>query len=169
MNRDQDDDERERPSKSRRKREHRAVQQLAEELAAMPESRLRRLELGARTREELGIARGMKPSGARNRQLRLIAKLISEDEDVDALRQGPEDLHREQRAAGARHHAAERLRERLLAEGESALEGLCLETPERERLRELLHAVHAPTGGVTATTARRELYRLALALLQREE
>ena len=65
----------------------------------------------------------------------------------------------------ARHHAAERLRDRLLQQGESALEGHGAAEADRLRARALLaEAAHAP-GSPPATAARRELYRLALSLV----
>jgi ribosome-associated protein len=154
----------ERPSKSQRKREHLELQQLAEALLALPESRLRDLPLAERTREELRVARGMSASGSRNRQIRLIAQLLL-GEDVEALRAPPRAQAAQQRAEALRHHRAEELRARLLVAGPAALEGLAASEAQRARAIELLRAAHAPTGGPRARSAQRELYRLALALV----
>lgn len=153
-----------RPSKSQRKREHAALQELAEALATLPDARVRRLPLGERSREELMLLRRMPAGGARNRQVRLLAQLLLE-EDLPALQAEPQAMAEKARRETARHHAAERLRDRLLQEGESALEGHGAAEAERLRARALLaEARHAP-GSPPATAARRELYRLALSLV----
>lgn len=161
---DQDPTAAERPSKSRRKREHRELQQLAEDLLALPESRLGTLPLAERTREELRLARHMPASGSRNRQVRLIAQLLLE-EDLEALRAPPREQAARERAEAARHHRAERLRERLLTEGSAALDASAATPQQRARAAELLHAALVPSGGPRARHAQRELYRLALELV----
>jgi len=152
------------PSKSSRKREHRNLQTLAESLAALPDSRYRKLPLAERTREALDVARRLTASGARNRQIRLIAQLLL-DEDTEALARPPQELAARSREEAARHHAAEKLRERLLESGTSVLEGTGA-TPEQCALaRALLHdaSPHAPSS--RSVPARRKLYRLALEIL----
>lgn len=153
-----------RPSKSQRKREHATLQVLAESLAALPEARLGRLPLGERSREELQLLRRMPSGGARNRQVRLLAQLLLE-EDLAALQAEPQAVAEKARRETARHHAAERLRDRLLLEGEAALEGHAVGEADRLRARALLAEARHPSGGPPATAARRELYRLALSLV----
>lgn len=152
------------PSKSSRKREHRNLQTLAESLAALPDARYRKLALAERTREALDTARRMTPSGARNRQIRLIAQLLL-DEDTEALARPPQELQTKAREEAARHHAAEKLREKLLESGTSALEGTSA-TPEQCALaRELLHDASPRAPSSRSVPARRRLYRLALEIL----
>lgn len=153
-----------RPSKSARKREHQALQALAEALIALPAARFRALALGERTREEFERARAMAPSGSRNRQVRLLAQLLLE-EDIDALRAAPEALARSHGADTALHHAAERLRDALLESGPAALEPHTPDASQRARAARLLADAAALTDGVRARTARRDLYRLARELL----
>ena len=153
----------ERPSKSQRKRAHHELQLLAEALLTLPESRFRALPLAERTRDQLAIARDMPASGSRNRQIRLIAQLLLE-EDIEALRAPPREQAAQQRAATLRHHRAEALRARLLELGPAALDGTAASAEQRAHAADLLHAAHAPGGGPRARTAQRELYRLALAL-----
>ncbi|MBP6381171.1 MAG: DUF615 domain-containing protein [Pseudomonadales bacterium] len=151
------------PSKSRRKREHRALQGLAEALIALPESRFRQLRLGERAREELLVARGMGASGARNRQIRLVAHLL-EDEDIEALARPVTELSAEARAATALHHRAERLRDVVLEKGPLAL-GFPLGAADSARLTGLRTEALAPFDAARARHARREIYRVLLALL----
>lgn len=152
------------PSKSQRKREHRALQELAESLLALPESRLRALPLDERAREELRVARGMSPSGARNRQIRLIAQLL-EEEDTAALMRPVAETAARARAEAALHHRAEQLRELVLEEGSPALP-LALGAEDSARLAALRTEALAPFDAARARHARREIYRVILALLQ---
>ena len=151
------------PSKSRRKREHQQLQLLAGSLSALPERQFRKLSLNERTREELLLLRSMSASGARNRQIRLIAKLL-EDENVAQLQSPGEALDADKRAATARHHRAERLRERLLAADNSVFEELERSTPEpvMAQLRELCTLAHAQVDGNRSRKAYRDIYRLLL-------
>jgi len=152
------------PSKSQRKREHRALQTLAESLIALPESRFRKLPLAERTRDALVAARGMSASGARNRQVRLIAHLL-EEEDIEALSRPIAELSAEARAETALHHRAERLRDLVLEKGALAL-GFPLGAADSARLAELRTEALAPFDAARARHARREIYRVILALLQ---
>ena len=152
------------PSKSQRKREHRALQTLAESLIALPESRFRKLPLAERTRDALVAARGMSASGARNRQVRLIAHLL-EEEDTGALAHPVAELSAAARAETALHHRAERLRDVVLEQGALAL-GFPLGAADSARLAELRTEALAPFDAARARHARREIYRVILALLQ---
>ena len=152
------------PSKSSRKREHRELQALAESLAALPETRFRKLPLSERARDALDAARRMARSGSRNRQIRLIAQLLLE-EDTEALSRPPQELEAKAREEAARHHAAEKLRERLLEAGEPALEGTNATPEQRERARSLLHDASPRAPSSRSVPARRALYRLALEIL----
>ena len=152
------------PSKSQRKREHRELQLLAETLIALPEGRFRKLRLGERAREELEAARAMARGGSLNRQVRLIAQLLV-DEDIEAISRPSQELEARAREETARHHAAEKLRERLLIEGEKALETITATPEQRERARGLLLDASSAAPTSRSTPARRELYRLSLEIL----
>lgn len=153
------------PSKSSRKREHRELQALAESLAALPEARFRKLPLAERTRDALEVARRMARSGARNRQIRLIAQFLL-DEDTDTLSRPPREMETKAREEAARHHAAEKLREKLLESGESALDSASVTPEQRARLRSLLHDASPRAPSSRSVPARRALYRLALEILE---
>jgi len=152
------------PSKSQRKREHRALQELAQALVALPQNRFRRLPLGERTREELVVARTMSASGARNRQIRLIAHLL-EQEDTGALMRPLEEDAARERAAVALHHRAEELRELVLAQGAPGLD-LPLGAADSARLAALRTEAISPFDATRARHARRELYRVLLRVLE---
>ncbi len=153
-------------SKSQRKREHLAVQELAAELAALPAARLRRLGLDAGLEQEIRAAAAMKASGARNRQLRHIAQRLAEH-DPAALTASIAALSAPDRAQVAREQRAAALRERVLEEGSSAL-GVPLGAADSARLAALRTTARSDSDATRARHAHREIYRLILALLSRE-
>ena len=153
-------------SKSQRKREHLALQALAAELAALPATRLRRLELDAELEQEIRAAGAMKASGARNRQLRHVAQQLAEH-DPAALAARLAALSAPDRAQVAREQRAAALRERVLEEGCGAL-GLPLGAADSARLAALRTCARSASDATRARHAQREIYRLILALLSRE-
>jgi ribosome-associated protein len=151
------------PSKSQRKRDHLAVQKLATELISAPAAWLVDFDLGERTRSELLSARRMSPGGSRNRQIRLLAQLLV-DEDIDRLRSRLDTAAAPNRAAAALHHDAERWRNRILKEGAPAIQEFTASTGAgtAARLSELRALSLDPLGGRRARHAHRELFRLLL-------
>lgn len=152
------------PSKSQRKRDHHALQELAAELAALPESRLSRLELDPELREAIRTTRTMRASGARNRQLRHLAQQLLQG-DPRALRTELDRFSSRDRAQVAREQRAAMLRDRVLEKAETAPE-LGLDTEGAVRLAELRRTALAGTDATRARHARREIYRLILARLE---
>lgn len=72
-------------SKSARKRAHKRRQQDVDQLCRLSPDKLASLPLPALLIEQLEVARQMKPSSARNRQLRYLAGLIDKlDADSQA-------------------------------------------------------------------------------------
>lgn len=153
------------PSKSQRKREHHALQALATELSELAENRLLRIELDDATRQDIRLARSMKASSARNRQLRHIARQLQQY-DPQVLRSQLAALTQRDHEQVARERQATRLRERVLEHGEAVLE-LPLEADERTRLAQLRIAALAGVDSTRTKHARREIYRLILQGLAR--
>ncbi|AGA89321.1 hypothetical protein Thimo_0463 [Thioflavicoccus mobilis 8321] len=135
------------PSKSQLKREHVALQQLAERLAAMPRAELERLGLSAATWAALDETARIKDLRARKRHWKRIANLL-EREDQDAVRMLVEEKAEQARLAAARHHEIERWRERLIHEGDAALTELLDRHPDidRQPLRQLVRAAQRDLG-----------------------
>lgn len=79
----------EKPSKSALKRAHKERQKMVDKLCKLKNEKFQKLSLPERITEELTVARGMKPSSARNRQIRFITSLMSEldDEQIANLEQ----------------------------------------------------------------------------------
>jgi ribosome-associated protein len=129
------------PSKSRRKREMHALQDLARRLISLPPGELRRLSLGAAVRDAIDEAARIKDPRARRRQYKHIANLLAGDESDRAhmLLNQRETLARRE---SARLHRLERWRDRLIEEGDAALQDLLRDYPgtDRQRLRTLVRA-----------------------------
>ncbi|MBR4422928.1 MAG: DUF615 domain-containing protein [Mailhella sp.] len=77
--------EEERPSRSQKKRESLALQEIGERLAALPLSRLAELPLPPALRDALEDCARMGSRGARRRQLQYIGRLMREAQEEGAL------------------------------------------------------------------------------------
>lgn len=132
------DDNQEIPSKSQQKREHHAVQTLAEALARLSASELEHIPLSDELREAVEGAFGLK-RGALQRQIRYIAKRLA-SEDTKKVGDALETLRHGSREETARHHRIERWRERLLEEGQEALSEFldAHHETDRQQLRQLI-------------------------------
>jgi ribosome-associated protein len=129
----------ERPSKSRRKRDAHALQDLAESLLELADSELERVPLPEPLREAVLAARGMRARGALARQKQYLGRLMREV-DPEPIRAALAGIRARGRAHVAQLHRIERWRDRLLAEGDAALAALVAEVPQadRQHLRSLL-------------------------------
>ncbi len=129
-------------SKTQRKREHQALVALARTLVELPASQLDRVPLDAAAREALLDARRLS-RGALQRQLLYVTRLLCQ-QDVAPVRDAVASCQGTGRRAAARLHRVERWRERLIAEGDAALEALLDAYPhaDRQHVRRLVRAVH---------------------------
>jgi len=105
----------ERPSKSQRKREMTALQDLGEELLALPVPKLRALPIPPELVEAVELAQRIHSREGLRRQRQYIGRLMR-DVDVGPLRLALDVDGAGHRLEVARMHAAERWRERLLGE-----------------------------------------------------
>lgn len=102
-------------SRTARKEAVHAITELAHQIAELPEATFRRLQLNDETREAFVVARGLKASSARARQLRHLGALLREDEEMLAgIRQTLEGNDQRQLADNKLFHDLEQLRDRLL-------------------------------------------------------
>jgi len=147
------------PSKSARKREQLALQQLGEQLIALNESELASLSLDERLEKAVLDAGRMKAHGALRRQKQLIGKLMR-DVDPDPIRAQlvklqADDMRRKQVFAGA-----EKWRDRIIMDGTSALVEFENESGSQDGE---LRALHAEFGVAFSEkdekTVRRKIFR----------
>lgn len=149
----------ERKSKSQKKREMTALQDLGEELVEISASTLASLDLPDDLRTAVHAARAMPQRGAHKRQLKFIGKLMR-DIDAEPIRQALDALTGRKRQATADFHKVERWRDRLMAGGETVVPELVAQYPriDRQRLLRLLQAAQGEFSGGGSPRAARELF-----------
>ena len=164
------DDEPDRPSKSERKRAAHAAQDLGEALIRLRDSELDALGLPERLTEAVREARQIRSRAAGARQRQYIGKLMREI-DLEPIRSALASRSERDAIETQLFKRAESWRERLIAEGEPALEDLARLRPtldptewsgrvaaaRRERGTGLRSGTVGPAG--------RELFRALRALL----
>jgi ribosome-associated protein len=160
----QDDEEMplfDRPSKSARKREASAAQDLGTRLIALKESDLRALDLPERLLDAILLAQRISARGGLARQRQYIGKLMR---DIDPV---PVETALGARSRGAqldaeRHKRIEAWRARLLTEGATALDELLKWCPGADR-KALQSLIDKATGdridSGSREAASRELFR----------
>lgn len=149
-----------RPSKSARKREIEMLQALAERMAGLSDKELKRLEVGEQLRAAIDLVRPMRPSGARNRQLKHCVKFMDMDELTEVMAY-LDDRHSQQVSINQEFHQLERWRDRLIAEGDEALNALFDERPglDRQRTRQLARDAAREKNTGKPVGAGRKLFR----------
>jgi ribosome-associated protein len=158
----------ERPSKSQRKREMHARQDLGERLVRLGNDSLRRLALPEILRDAIDEARRIKGHEALRRQMQYIGRLMR-DSDYAAIQSSYDTLLGGSRDAIALMHRCERLRDALI-DDEAALPGFLAQHPgiDTQWLRAKVRAVRAERAAARPPRQARELYQWLHALLQGE-
>lgn len=149
----------ERPSKSQRKREMHARQDLGAKLVELGPEALRRMALPEGLREAIEEARRIRSHEARRRQLQYIGRLMR-DADFAAIESAYEHERGGSRAAVSLMHRCERLREQLI-EDDAALDAFLQESPgiDVQWLRAKVRAARQERAAARAPKHARELYR----------
>lgn len=154
-------------SKSARKREHLALQDLGEALIGLGPSELESLPLDERLREAVVAARGMHAHGALRRQRQLIGKLMK-NADAAAIRASLERLAAGDRQANRVFHAAESWRDRVCAEGAPAVAEFAAATGAEARiLHQLAGELVASRDEKQRRNIGRKIFREVHAILSR--
>ena len=153
------------PSKTRRKAQMHALQDLGERLVRLSPSRLALLALPERLVEAIAQAQRITAHEARRRQLQFIGRLMR-DVDAAPIEARLAEWANAPNAEKARLHAVEQWRSRLLSEID-ALERVCAEVPAayRTRLAALIERTHAERAHGQPPHAYRELFRVLNTLL----
>jgi ribosome-associated protein len=148
------------PSKTRRKREMHALQDLGTALAALAPERLARLALPEALHEAILQVQRITKHEARRRQMQYIGRLMREV-DAEPIREALAGLEGRSQGAIARQHRVERLRLRLL-EDEGVLAELAAAHPEADMtaLRRLRRAALEEQARGKPPRAFREIFRL---------
>lgn len=149
----------ERPSKSQRKREMTALQDLGESLLRLTPAELARLDLPEALREAIGEMARLGSHEARRRQRQYIGRLMRQV-DPQPLRAAIEDATGESKQAVALMHRCERLRDALLAD-DAALAGVLADLPgaDVQQLRSTIRAARREHREGRPPKHARQLYR----------
>ena len=150
----------ERPSKSQRKRDAHALQDLAVSLVELADSELERVPMPDQLREAVLAARRMTAHGAIARQRQYLGRLMR-DIDPEPIRDALDAIHARGHAHVAHFHRLERWRDRLLAEGDTALQELLAEHPQldAQQLRSLMREAVRERKANKPPQAARALFR----------
>lgn len=161
-----EDDDYQPPSRSARKREAEALQKLGEQLVDLAPAQLREIPLSTELLEAIQLAQRIREFSGRRRQLQLIGRLMRK-QDPEPIQAALERLNQRSASAIAEHHQAERWRERLLAEGNSALTEFLEQYPtdEQQQLRQLIRTAQQEQAAERPPRATRELFRLLRKIL----
>ena len=125
------------PSKSQKKRESTALQDLGEELVALSKERIAKIDMPERLRDAILQAQRITAHEGRRRQMQFIGKLMRSAE-VEPLQSAVDEVKGASAASTARQHRLEALRTRLMAD-ESGFAQLAEDFPQADiqRLRQL--------------------------------
>lgn len=149
------------PSKTKRKRAMAELQELGENLVALPADRLRQVELPDDLRLAIGQARGMaRHDDARRRQMQYIGRLMR-SVDAQPIRAVLAAVRGDSADETATLHRIERLRSELLAD-ERILFTIASRSPsvDLQQLRSLRRAALAEQAQGRPPRSHRALFRL---------
>ena len=154
-------DETEYVSKSQLKRESHALQDLGKRLAALPAEHLARIPLDEQLREAIDLAKRIhNKRSALKRHYQFIGKLLRA-RDPDPIIEALAELDRESQQSIQQHHLAERWRDRIVDEGNGAIDALLRELPaaDRQKLRQLWRNHNVAPSDARRTQNARLIYK----------
>lgn len=154
------------PSKSARKREYLALQELGERLIALPDERIDEILSDDDLRDAIVEAKSIRSRSALRRQKQLIGKLMR-DVDPEPIRCGLELATRDERAAREVFRTAEDWRDRLIAERADSVRDFCVLTGTKpDELDGLLKQYHASRDDASRKRIGRQIFRTVRDQLQ---
>jgi ribosome-associated protein len=155
-----DDDEEVIISKSQLKRESNALQEMGEELVALPASKLARIPMPDELAEAVALARKIKARGGLKRQLQYIGKIMRSI-DAEPIEQALNELKNAAGKEAAKFHRLEQWRDRLIGEGDAVMGELLEEFPhaDRQHLRQLIRNAQAEAAKGKPPKSAREIFR----------
>lgn len=148
------------PSKSQRKRDADALQKLGEELIALKPSELAQFELPEMLLKAIEEARKLHQRGSLKRQRQYIGKLMRNVE-AEQIAQKMHELRNKHDVHSAQFKRLETWRDRIVAEGDSAISELLDEYPQADRqyLRQLQRKCQKEQQAGQTPASARQLFR----------
>jgi ribosome-associated protein len=158
------------PSRTKRKHDDQALQDLGEELVAVGEDKLAELDLPTRLLDAVLGAKRISKFGALRRQMQYIGRLMREEGDADAIRSQLGVWKGTSVAETARLHSIERWRARLIGD-ELALGELLDQFPhaDAQRLRALIRNVKREAEAKKPPRNFRELFQELREIIRTQE
>jgi len=126
-------------SKSELKRASHALQDLGKKLAALPADLLARIPLDDQLLEAIALAKRIQNKrSALKRHYQFLGKLLRA-RDTDPIIAALTEIDQESQQSMQRHHRAERWRDRIIEQGNDAIDALLeeVERADRQKLRQL--------------------------------
>ncbi|UAB69891.1 ribosome-associated protein [Vibrio sp. SCSIO 43132] len=151
-------------SKTEMKQDMEALQKLGEELVELKPAVLDKFPLNEDLRDAIADAQRFK-NEARRRQLQYIGKLMR-TEDPEPIQAALDKVRNKHSQATAELHKLEQLRDRVIAEGDSAIADVIelYPTADRQRLRQLARQAKKEKQGNKPPKAFREIFQTLKAL-----
>lgn len=155
-----EDDEPQGPSRSELKRQALDRQALVGRVLELAPSEWERLGFGESERKSMLEGKKIKASGARNRQIKYLARILNDDA-LEGAAAFLDNRHSQQLEANRVFHALERWRDRLIAEGDQAMGELLVDYPEmdRQQLRQLIRGAQRERDTGKPAGAAKKLFR----------
>ncbi|EGA64689.1 ribosome biogenesis factor YjgA [Vibrio brasiliensis] len=155
-------------SKTEMKRDMEELQKLGEELASLKPSVLEKFPLSEDLAEAIKDAQRFK-NEARRRQLQYIGKLMR-FEDPEPLQAALDKVRNKHSQATAELHKLEQLRDRIIEQGDAAINDAVelYPTADRQRLRQLARQAAKEKSANKPAKASREIFQMLKALNEEE-
>jgi ribosome-associated protein len=149
-----------RPNKSQLKREADALFELGKRLVELEKSTLQSLELPNELASAIDAAKEIRSNNALKRQFKLIGKMLRSIE-TEGLQKVIEERDLQHRKGVGEFHQIEKWRDRLIAEGNSAVSELLDRYPDvdRQRLNQLVRGAAKETQLGKPPKSSRQLFR----------
>lgn len=154
-------DDFEQVSKSQLKRDSLALQDLGKRLTALPAEQFARMPLDDDLREAIALARRIQNKrSALKRQYQYIGKLLRA-RDPEPIRSALAEIDFNSQQSIQRHHRAEHWRDRIIDEGNAAIDALMSEcsSANRQRLRQLWRNHRQAADDSRRVQHERQIYR----------
>jgi ribosome-associated protein len=147
-------------SKSQRKREMIALQELGEELARLNTEQLAKIPLTDELRVAIRAVQGMSKRGARYRQMQYIGRLMREV-DVAPIQEVLDILRNKNNRATAHFHRLEKWRDQLIAGNDGVINDILNNFPDADcqHLRQLVRNAQKEQAEEKTQKASREIFR----------
>lgn len=148
------------PSKSQIKREMKALQEIGAKLLTLNADQIKQLPLSDEMLAAIDESRRIRSHEAQRRHLQYIGKVMRR-EDTEAISEKIALFDTTSDAYNRQFHMLEHWRDRLIAEGDSALNALIEEKPETDRqmMRQLIRTAQKELKNEKPPAAARKIFR----------